>query len=75
MRFGHKFGFATKGERPVSVIKVKQDPLNKLRLLKYQSGNQKSEQYLMMKLRTMGINMSELELDDQIMIDIIREIK
>jgi hypothetical protein len=38
------------------------------------SGSKKSEEYLLMKLKSLGINLREIGMDDKVLIDLIKQI-
>lgn len=77
IRFGHKFGFSVKGVKKSEI--VKNDSIEKerqqLRDLKSISGSTKSEEYLSLKLKSLGINLLELEIDEESLIEIVKQIK
>ena len=76
VRFGHKFGFTVKGVKKSEV--KKNDTIEKQRVrvqeLKMLSGSKKSEEYLTMKLKSMGINLLNIEMEDELILEVIRQI-
>jgi hypothetical protein len=77
VRFGHKFGFSVKGAKKIDIKKSDtiEREKEKLSVLKVISGSKKTEEYLALKLKSMGINVLNLELDDETIIEIIRQVK
>jgi len=77
VRFGHKFGFTVRGVKKVDIVKndTFEKERERIRDLKEVSGSRKSEEYLSLKLKSLGINLLESELDDENLIDIIKQIK
>jgi hypothetical protein len=64
IRFGHKFGFSVKGVKKNEI--KKNDSLiqekEKISDLKMLSGSKKSEEYLKMKLKSMGIDLLNIQI-------------
>lgn len=46
----------------------------RIRDLKMLSGSKKSEEYLLMKLKSLGINLLQISMDDEVLIDLIKQI-
>ena len=76
VRFGHKFGFSVKGVKRSEV--KKNDTVEKERVriqeLKMLSGSKKSEEYLAMKLKSMGIDLLNIEMEDELILEVIRQL-
>lgn len=76
VRFGHKFGFSVKGVKK-SEIK-KNDTVEKERVrvqeLKMLSGSKKSEEYLTMKLKSLGIDILNIEMEDELILEVINQL-
>ena len=66
-----------RGAKKVDIVKndTFEKEREKIRDLKEISGSNKSEEYLSLKLKSLGINLVESELDDESLIDIIKQIK
>lgn len=75
MRFGHKFGFMVRGVKAKGVRKIVSSPRERIRELKRVSGSCKSEEYLSLKLRSMSIEVMSLEVEDEMLVDVIRGFK
>ena len=77
VRFGHKFGFSVRGARRMDIKKNEsaEKEKEKLRDLKAISGSPKSEEYLGMKLKSLGIDLLEPAIDEESLIDIVKQIK
>lgn len=60
VRFGHKFGFSVRGVKAKTVRKVVCSQRERIRDLKMVSGSSKSEEYLILKLKSMGIDVMNL---------------
>ena len=77
VRFGHKFGFSVRGAKRIDLKKNNsaEKEKEKLRDLKAISQSKKSEEYLGTKLKSMGIDLLEPAIDEESLIDIIKQIK
>ena len=77
VRFGHKFGFSVRGAKRAEIFKNDSVQKEKERLqdLKSVSGSTKSVEYLSLKLKSLGIDLLNLEIDDEGLIEIIKQIK
>ena len=67
IRFGHKFGFTVRGVKRGEMkknVKTEQER-EKIRDLKVISGSLKSEEYLNLKLKSLGIDVLNLQMDDE----------
>ena len=77
VRFGHKFGFSVRGAKRADIFKndsVEREK-EKLKELKSVSGSSKSEEFLGLKLKSLGIDLLNLELDEESLIEIVKQIK
>lgn len=76
VRFGHKFGFSVRGAKRVDIKKNEsaQKEKEKLRYLKTISGSTKSEEYLGLKLKSLGIDLLNLAIDEESLVEIIKQI-
>ena len=77
VRFGHKFGFAVKGVKKAEIKKNDsiEKEQEKIRDLKAISGSLKSEEYLGLKLKSLGIDLLDVQLEEEMLVDIVRQIK
>lgn len=77
IRFGHKFGFSVRGAKKLGLVKNDsfEKEREKIEVLKAISGSKKSEEFLSLKLKSLGINLLDTDLDDESLIDIINQIK
>ena len=76
MRIGHRFGFRVRGFKPAEVKVLGSNyKRHLLRDLKVASGSFKSEEYLEMKLNSMGIDLDKIQLDRETLLALIRQIK
>lgn len=75
VRFGYKFGFCVRGCKPSEPKKLLVDPRRTVRALKEKSGSKKSEEYLMIKLKSFGVDLSNIELEEELLLDLIRQIQ
>ena len=74
-RLGYRFGFRIHGFRNVEVKKLESSSRDIIRNLKTLSGSRKSEEYIAMKLKAMDIDLSNAQIEDEVLIEIIRLIK
>jgi hypothetical protein len=58
----------------VEVKKIESNSRDLIRNLKLLSGSKKSEDYIAKRLKSMDIDLNNLEMDDEILIEIIRSI-
>lgn len=77
IRFGHKFGFTVKGVKKSTIKKNDSLLLEKERIrdLKMLSGSNKSEEYIGMKLKSLGIDLLNLQMEDELILELIRQLK
>ena len=77
IRFGHVFGFSVRGVKKTEI--KKNDSIDKererVRDLKMITGSSKSEEYLSLKLKSLGIDLLNLTIDDESLIEIVKQIK
>lgn len=75
IRFGHKFGFSVKGMKKGEIKKNDRLLQEKERIqdLKKMSGSNKSEEYLGMKLKSLGIDIMDLQMDEELLFELIRQ--
>ncbi len=73
VRFGHKFGFSVRGIKPLEKKKVYASLRERIQDLKMICGSNKSEEFLKLKLKLMGIDVMNLEIDDETIIDLIKQ--
>jgi hypothetical protein len=74
-RLGYRFGLRVRGVKNVEVKKMESASRDMIRNLKTLSGSRKSEDYLAMKLKEMDIDLTNVEIEDELLIEIIRMIK
>lgn len=74
-RLGYRFGFRVRGIKNVEVKKIVPSSREIIRNLKTLSGSRKSEEYIAMKLKEMEIDVGTAQIDDEVLIEIIRLIK
>ena len=75
VRIGHKFGLRVRGYKNEARIFGSSIKRNLLRDLKFRSGSTKAEEYLEMKLSSMGIDLERVELDRETLVDMVRQIQ
>ena len=61
-RLGYRFGFRVKGFKKVEVKKLESNGREMIRDLKMLSGSRKSEDYIEMKLKSMNIDIQNMQI-------------
>lgn len=74
-RLGYRFGLRVRGLKNVEMRKMEQSGRELIQNLKVLSGSKKSVDYIGMKLKDMKIDLNKLEMEDEILIEIIRHIQ
>lgn len=74
-RLGYRFGLRVRGTKNVEMRRIEQTGRELIQNLKVLSGSKKSVEYIAMKLKDMKIDLNKLEMEDEILIEIIRHIQ
>lgn len=74
-RLGYRFGLRVRGIKNVEMRRIEQTGRELIQNLKVLSGSKKSVEYIGMKLKDMKIDLNKLEMEDEILIEIIRHIQ